>query len=587
MARVEWTRTSPDDVEAVVGMLLCSQSPNAVRVRPSQGDGGIDIFIPGDAGWGKEREVWQVKRYCTNLSSTEKRAIKRSFRRVVDTAEAEGWQVTEWHLIMPLDLTTQNLGWLDDYIGERDFPCETHGLLLCDTLAARYPNIIDYYLRDGRERLQAHLDSLTNVLSGRKNRGSGEPLAAADVYSDLTSIYKGLNACDPFYKYWYQVSDEPPVTEKMMGEENLVAAHALCQDEVWVTVKVFARMLAAHTERPVTWNLQFAIPEADEELREQFEKFVDYGAPITMPAGTVTGSLDLPGGLGGDFARASMEVITVPRDDQSDDDVLLIGIIAPDSDAVLASTRMRRNEFSSGRVGNRTVLADEANLFTVEMLFRDGAVSGSVECTLSLGVSYKLGGRRPSEVADGLNVLASFHAPNRVAFGSAYGPPNFSIFGPIPNELTDERGMWAPICKALALIQDHTTVQLRMPEEMERDEALGILDAAKLLSGQPTTGTAAGQSTITHTPESEIIPQLHRTSDFLLIKDLEISLGGQAIIVGKQAVIYRGRYIEIGDQRSKIEVSGNYVSFVYRGELEVGRVLARYVEPDALTPAAD
>jgi hypothetical protein len=69
MARVEWTRTSPDDVEAVVGMLLCSQSPNAVRIRPSQGDGGIDIFIPGDAGWGKERVVWQVKRYCANLTS--------------------------------------------------------------------------------------------------------------------------------------------------------------------------------------------------------------------------------------------------------------------------------------------------------------------------------------------------------------------------------------------------------------------------------------------------------------------------------------------------------------------------------------
>ena len=40
MARVEWTRQSGDDVETVVGMLLCSQRPNAVRVRPSQGDGG-------------------------------------------------------------------------------------------------------------------------------------------------------------------------------------------------------------------------------------------------------------------------------------------------------------------------------------------------------------------------------------------------------------------------------------------------------------------------------------------------------------------------------------------------------------------
>ncbi|MBN7457655.1 restriction endonuclease [Mycobacteroides abscessus subsp. abscessus] len=58
-------------MEAVVGVLLCSRFPNAVRVRPSQRDGGIDIFVPGPASWGKERAVWQIKRYCHNLTGTE------------------------------------------------------------------------------------------------------------------------------------------------------------------------------------------------------------------------------------------------------------------------------------------------------------------------------------------------------------------------------------------------------------------------------------------------------------------------------------------------------------------------------------
>lgn len=148
MARVEWTRQSGEDVEAVVGMLLCSRFPNAVRVRPSQGDGGIDIFIPVPTGWDKERAIWQIKRYCDNLGGTEKRAIKRSFTRVVETSQKEGWTITEWHLVMPLDLTTQNSSWLDTYIADAvvDFPCETHGLLLCDTLSANYPKIIDYLI---------------------------------------------------------------------------------------------------------------------------------------------------------------------------------------------------------------------------------------------------------------------------------------------------------------------------------------------------------------------------------------------------------------------------------------------------------
>ncbi|HME75047.1 MAG TPA: restriction endonuclease [Mycobacterium sp.] len=124
MARVEWTRQSGEDVEAVVAMLLCSRYPSAHRVRPSQGDGGIDIFVPGPARFGAERAVYQVKRYCENLTGTQKRKIKNSYQRVVETSQKEGWRITEWHLVMPLDLTNQNLGWLDKVIADADFPCE-------------------------------------------------------------------------------------------------------------------------------------------------------------------------------------------------------------------------------------------------------------------------------------------------------------------------------------------------------------------------------------------------------------------------------------------------------------------------------
>lgn len=574
MTRVEWTRRSPDDIEAAIGMLLCSRSPNAVRVRPSQGDGGIDIFIPGAGGGGQERAVWQVKRYSENLTSTQKRAIKRSFTRAVEAAESQGWRITEWHLIMPLDLTNQNLAWLDDFIGDRDFPCETHGLLLCDTLAADYPNVIDYYLREGRERLQAHLDNLTNVLSGRKNRASGEPLVAADVYSDLTSIYKALNACDPFYKYSYQVSDEPPAPQHLPGEENLVAAHAICQDSVWITVKVFARMLAAQDERPTTWRLQFSLPEDNVELREQFERFVDYGAPITMPPGTVSGSLNLPGGLGGDVEGASLQVLAAPEPAQSEQDEILVGIIAPDSEAVLASTRMRRIELSAGQVGVRSVLKDHANLFTLELLFDDGSLDGR----MTLGVEFSLKGRRPAELAEGLSVLANWHTPNRIAFGRAYGPPDYGVVATIPTDPSVDRQRWAPICEALARIQDHTPVQLRLPAQMERDQAFGILDAAKMLSGEPTTGTVSGQGTVTHQHEREIEPELDRLCEFKVIKALQISLGDETIPVGKQAMFYRGHYVEVGDQQSTIAPTGKYVSFCYIGDLAIGSVLTRYVE---------
>jgi hypothetical protein len=74
VARVEWTRRTADEIEAFVGMMICNQHWNSVRVTPSQGDGGVDIFRPGpDAD--REREVYQVKSFCERLTANRKRQI--------------------------------------------------------------------------------------------------------------------------------------------------------------------------------------------------------------------------------------------------------------------------------------------------------------------------------------------------------------------------------------------------------------------------------------------------------------------------------------------------------------------------------
>lgn len=69
-----------------------------------------------------------------------------------------------------------------------------------------------------------------------------------------------------------------------------------------------------------------------------------------------------------------------------------------------------------------------------------------------------------------------------------------------------------------------------------------------------------------------------------MIKAIEISLGDEAITVGKQAMFLRGYYTEITQDHSKIEPLGEAVSARYDGELEVTRVLARYapIPPDVV-----
>lgn len=44
---MEWTRLPGEEVEAVMAIMLCTKHPTAHRVRPSQGDGGVDVFVPG------------------------------------------------------------------------------------------------------------------------------------------------------------------------------------------------------------------------------------------------------------------------------------------------------------------------------------------------------------------------------------------------------------------------------------------------------------------------------------------------------------------------------------------------------------
>lgn len=596
MARVEWTRQSGEDVETVVGMLLCSKYPNAVRVRPSQGDGGIDIFLPGPAGWGKERAVWQIKRYSQNLTSTPKRAIKNSFKRVVESSEKDGWRIIEWHLVMPLDLTTQNLGWLDQITDGAEFPCETHGLLLCDTLAADYPNVIDYYLRDGKDRLQAGMDNLTKILSRRMNRQDDEPLMPADVIGDLASIHNALNECDPFYRYKFDSSDEPPPDEPSPSDEGLIAAYAVRQDSIWITIKIYARSLAALEERPITWRLQFAVPTEDIELRRQVEKFIDYGAPLTMPVGTVTGSLDLPAGLGGDLGRASLKVTNlVERPFNDDENELAIAMLAPDSDTAIASTTIKRTEFSQGESGARSVWVDKANLFTLEMLANRATPRN---LTWNFSIEYDLNGRRPAEIVDSLEFLAAMHAPNRIGIGLTYGPREFTSGGTAPDRESDNAAKrWSTVAHALARIQDHISVLLRMPAEMSMDQAVEIVTAAKLLNGEPVTGAMSSKACVVYHPSQvQIDREVGKLYEFATIRSIEFALGNDEITVGKEILFFRGRYLEVGDDQSTIQPvpDSDGVSVHYTGDIEVTRVMARHLDgianmetPDSPSPEAE
>lgn len=568
-------------------MLLCSKFQNVIRVRPSQGDHGIDVFVPGPRGFGAQRSVYQVKKYASNLTSTQKRRIKQSYQTVVQASEREGWEITDWHLVMPLDLTTQNLGWLDEVLENAPFPCEPHGLVYCDTLAAHHPKVIDYYFRDGRQRLEDATDNLVQVLAGRQDRERNRGLVPADVFGDLLAIYSALNTCDPFFRYEYSVGDSPPSDTAPPDEDGLVAVSAFGRDGVWINIKIFALSTVSLIERPISSELKLSVPAENSELADQLRKFVDYGAPLAMPPGTVSGKVDLPAGLGSTLDNASLQILSIIDDEEEKAD-LEIAILQPDEYVEIAHTRIRRTEMTCGQSGgSRSVWTDAPELFMIEIL---RAATGTVE--INGRIEYKLGGRRPSEIVDSLQLLAVMHAPNRMGLRMTYGPPEYAVVATTPDHGRDATERWALVADALVRIQQHVSQLLRMPESQSGDETVKILEAADLLSGTPRTGSLTGSFVVYHGPDAEIVkpdgqpvPTIERDPDvvyeFATIKSIEITLDDRVIEVGKQVLFVRGRYEEIGDEESRIQPVSDAVSLHYTGDLEVGRVLARHLPPNA------
>jgi hypothetical protein len=107
VAPVEWTMISGEQAETLLSNLIYNEHPTAVRVRPSQGDLGIDVLIPVGEG-GEPFDVRQINKFAENLGDSEKRQIKNSFRRFLVGVGRGKVPAADWYLVMPIDPTVNN-----------------------------------------------------------------------------------------------------------------------------------------------------------------------------------------------------------------------------------------------------------------------------------------------------------------------------------------------------------------------------------------------------------------------------------------------------------------------------------------------
>lgn len=482
MARVEWSRQSGDDTEAVIAIMLCREYPNAIRPKPSQGDGGIDVLVPGEDG----AAIYQIKGYTGNLTATRKGHIKKSWDQLLKFSKAKSLAIAEWHLVVPENFTNEQREWLDGLTKNAGFPCHLHTLDYVDGLAAKYPDVIDYYLRDGKDRLGETIRSYLSIVSPDT---STEPAGSLQRISEL---HKTLNKFDPHYSYDYSVDTLRPgqASASLPADApGLVAAVQLTEGDTCITYKIFARFAEALNERPIPGGFTL-IAERDSELGAQIEDWVKFGAPLKdIPAKNIF--TDLPGGFATNVASGFVSLRASGPIPEAVSEVTLL-ILDPDS-GLVESLDFTTDEVTTGhdRSAVRTTAHESrAGIVTFEIRMAPGDKDQSI--------SLKTGdftGKRPADVLPSLRFIAALRAPRRLQVAIKDGPVLIPP-SPITIELLSEadgQNMVAA-CEALAQIQRAVFLRVTIPDLASTtwDALESWVNAAALLRGEELTGTWQG-----------------------------------------------------------------------------------------------
>lgn len=526
MSPVEWTRRSGEDVAHVIAMLLCSENPSAMQIRPSQGDGGIDVRIPQLDG---SVEIVQVKKFATNLTAGQKRQIKNSFAKIRARAADEDWSVSGWRLMLPLDPTPQNLTWFETVTDGAPFECSWWGLTHVDALAAKYPYVIDYYLHSGKERLSEAVAAMMRVFNGTDNGALVTPAQVADQIEALNNVLD----TDPHFIYAVHLDPVRPTLDK--AEERLVAAVQRSEskeDSPTITIKVYARFDEAVNEREVPFNLTVKA-EPGSELEKHLHEFRKYGKGFAAPMGSVNGEIGLPGGLGGKIVNGALRLGDPATGERYS---LRAGLVDEEGNS-LTTVVLDMEPVTVGvdGAGVRAHGTEQHGAFAIEILI------DLPERRMRLKMSSRdVTGRIPVEVLPGLRFSRDFHHPNRLTFAQLLGPvvaPPVDL-PPFDESATgrEDREIDAvvEVVEAIATIQDFTTTQLRIPDltTVTLTQAGELTLAASLLRGE-TFPIPAEEVAICL---SENIDEPDEDFSFMVQSELSATVGPHQLNLGTRVV---------------------------------------------------
>jgi hypothetical protein len=512
-----------EDVEAVVSMLLCRRYERAARRRPGQGDRGVDVFVPLTDG---RIDVYQVKRYDRSLNSSQWRKIKESYQTLVKAVAEGRFAVRNWYLVMPLDESDADSAKLAALVADAPFElCEWKGLAWLDALASEFPSVVDYYLGDGKARLESAHGDLMAVLNARDAAAAGADAVA--VGDGLAGLHRALNRHDALYRYDFAVgaTAERDLFVPVDPPTSLVFTAQVSNGGVCVTWHVYARCDESVRERPIPIGLLF---DADDnpELQESLRLFSEYGKPFEAPDRTVTITTDLPGGLGGGPHRGSVQIGPTAQDAAREYGLRLRACHAGAPHAVV---RLVMNAPTVGSRGARLSGEHDGGAFAFEALHDVEPPRMHIQF-----MRLELTGKAVASVLVGVEFLRGLPGAT-LEVAAEHGP--FMPFGEAPSvgECLDDSGdAEIAALRALQELQQHTATTVLVPDfsvvtvgQLREWQVI-----ARMLRGEAVSDRRLGVLTtvLEHRPEA-IVDGDHA---FAFTTDLVAAVGEQRLLLGQQ-----------------------------------------------------
>lgn len=444
---IAWGNLSGEAVEDLLATLISRERPHVNHIRPSSGDHGRDLEVKNEDG---SIDVYQIKKFYSNLTKGRKRQIEASWDRLNEYIQDSGVRVAHWYLTMPLNPTPENLEWFHNLTTESPIECIWLDKTYIESLVAKYPEVIDFYLHGGRERLREMFPDVVQAFSDK------EEDSTCVLAQRLQAIQKLLNEQDPHYDYdlrLFNSVQENVIGEVVLNPRAVCASWEIQPDGKAILIEIIPKFGTAPLIAPLETTFRF-MPQTEDQKAE-LDSFFTFGTSLTRCPVEIKKPMSqlLPWIEPALVKSATCSVKSAEPQSRTD-----LVLRCKDASVTLHNT----SQATGIRGGGHWFGEDDSSLISVRLLT---APNGETDCT----VIYRpenLGGKPIREVCRVIDFCESIHANSSFNLETMDGEL-LQIVDSSTNGF--DEAIYNPelfnVVKVLADLQHFTNAIIRFPEK--------------------------------------------------------------------------------------------------------------------------